>query len=425
MADDPTRPSPAPPTLFTRDFLLFLIGLGAATLGIQIQATVVGYQLYEITRDPLSLGAIGLAEALPFVSLALLGGHVADAVDRRRVVVAAFAVMSVAAAVLLAITWRRQVLSAGLLQLGIYAVIVLGGVCRAFLQPSRTALSAQIVPRALYPRAIAWRSGVFQLCAIVGPAFGGLLYAWAGAGGAYVATIILLLAALLTMLGVRVPPRATPPSRAPLLKSVAEGVRFLLADRILLGAITLDLFAVLFGGAVALLPVFAEDILKVGPEGFGLLRAAPAAGALVASGLLAVLPPLRRAGRALLLAVAGFGLTMIGFALSRSFALSLLLLAASGGLDMVSILVRSTLLQLRVPEHMLGRVSSVNQIFIGSSNEIGAFESGLAARLLGTVRSVVLGGVITLAVVGVIAWRAPDLRRLGPLVPPEMDPSVP
>jgi hypothetical protein len=176
---------------------------------------------------------------------------------------------------------------------------------------------------------------------------------------------------------------------------------------------------------VALLPVFAEDILKVGPEGFGLLRAAPAVGALIASGLLAVLPPLRRAGRTLLLAVAGFGLTMIGFALSRSFALSLLLLAASGALDMVSILVRSTLLQLRVPEHMLGRVSSVNQIFVGSSNEIGAFESGLAARLLGTVRSVVLGGAVTLAVVGVIAWRAPDLRRLGPLVPPEPDPSSP
>jgi MFS family permease len=410
--------SPAP-QLFTRDFLLFLIGLGAATLGIQIQATVVGYQLYQITRDPLSLSAIGLAEAVPFVSLALLGGHVADVVDRRRVVVAAFAVMALAAVGLLALTWRRHLLAPGLFQLGVYGVIVLGGVCRAFLQPSRTALSAQIVPRVLFPKAIAWRTGVFQLCAIVGPALGGGLIALAGAGGAYVATVVLLLAALVTMLAMRVPPRTTPPTRAPLLKSVAEGVRFLLADRILLAAITLDLFAVLFGGAVALLPVFAEDILKVGPQGFGFLRAAPAVGALCASGLLAVLPPLRRAGPALLLSVAGFGLCMIAFALSRSVALSLLLLAASGGLDMVSILVRSTLLQLRVPEHMLGRVSSVNQIFIGSSNEIGAFESGLAARLLGTVRSVVLGGAVTLAVVGVITWRAPELRRLGPLVPPE------
>jgi MFS family permease len=414
-----------PPTLFTRDFLLFLVGLAAATLGIQIQTTVVGYQLYEITRDPLSLGALGLAEALPFVSLALLGGHVADVVDRRRVVVGAFAVMTLAAGLLLALTLPGGRFAPATLQLGIYAVIALGGVCRAFLQPSRTALSAQIVPRVLYPRAIAWRTGLFQLCAIVGPACGGLLYGWVGGTGAYLATIALMLVALGTMLAVRVPRRTAPTARTPLLSSVGEGVRYLLADRLLLPAITLDLFAVLFGGAVALLPVFAEDILRVGPEGFGLLRAAPAVGALAASGLLAYLPPLRRAGRALLLSVAGFGISMIGFALSRSFPLSLLLLAASGALDMVSILVRSTLLQLRVPEHMLGRVSSVNQIFIGSSNEIGAFESGLAARLLGTVRSVVLGGAVTLAVVGVIAWRAPDLRRLGPLVPPDADPAPP
>jgi MFS family permease len=426
LSDPPAPPAVTPPplpaTLLSRDFLLFLVGLAAATLGIQIQATVVGYQLYEITRDPLSLGAIGLAEALPFISLALVGGHVADAVDRRRIIVAAFGVMSIAGLALLLLSWRHASTPgapASALKLGIYLVIVLGGVCRAFLQPARTALSAQIVPRVLYPRAIAWRTGVFQLSAIVGPALGGLVYGWVGGPGAYLCTIVLLLVALFTMLAVRVPARATPPSRAPLLTSVREGLQFLLSDRILLPAITLDMFAVLFGGAVALLPIFATEILQVGPRGFGLLRAAPAVGALLASGLLAFRPPLRRAGRALLVSVAGFGLCMIGFALSRSFLLSLLLLAASGALDMVSILVRSTLLQLRVPEHMLGRVSSVNQIFIGSSNEIGAFESGLAARLLGTVRSVVLGGVVTLAVVGVISWRAPALRRLGPLVPPE------
>ena len=421
VPDSPAPPAPLP-RLLNRDFLLFLIALAAATLGIQIQATVVGYQLYEITRDPLSLGAIGLAEALPFISLALVGGHVADVVDRRRIIVAAFSIMTVAGGVLVVLTWRQSSspgFAASVVQLGIYGVIVLGGVCRAFLQPARTALSAQLVPRILFPRAIAWRTGVFQLSAIVGPALGGLLYGWVGGPGAYLCTIGLLLVALFTMLAVRVPPRATPPSRAPLWTSVREGLRFLLADKILLPAITLDMFAVLFGGAVALLPIFATDILQVGPSGFGLLRAAPAVGALVASGLLAFGPPLRRAGPALLVSVAGFGVSMIAFALSRSFVLSLLLLAASGALDMVSILVRSTLLQLRVPEHMLGRVSSVNQIFIGSSNEIGAFESGVAARLLGTVRSVVLGGAVTLAVVGVIAWRAPGLRRLGPLLPPE------
>jgi hypothetical protein len=198
---------------------------------------------------------------------------------------------------------------------------------------------------------------------------------------------------------------------------VRAGLRFLRGDPVLLPAITLDLFAVLFGGAVALLPIFAEEILKVGPRGYGLLRAAPAAGAVIASAALALLPPSQRAGRFMLVCVAGFGVAIIGFALSRSFVLSLALLAVSGALDMGSVLVRSTLLQLRVPDEMLGRVSAINQIFIGSSNEIGAFESGVAARLLGTVPSVLFGGAATLAVVGVVSWRAPALRRLGPLVP--------
>jgi hypothetical protein len=214
-------------------------------------------------------------------------------------------------------------------------------------------------------------------------------------------------------------PRA--PARS-LLHSLREGISFLRGDRVLLPAIVLDLFAVLFGGAVALLPVFASDVLHVGPRGFGLMRAAPAAGALLASGFLVLRPPLRRAGRAMLVSVAGFGVAVIVFALSRSFPLSLVMLAASGALDMVSVLVRSTLLQLRVPEHMLGRVASINQIFIGSSNEIGAFESGLAARLLGTVPSVVFGGAVTLVVVSVAAWRSPELRRLGPLVPEQQPP---
>jgi MFS family permease len=404
--------SALPPRLFTRDFLLFLIGLGAATLGIQIQATVVGYQLYEITRDPLSLGAIGLAEALPFVSLALLGGHVADAVDRRRVVVAAFAVMSLAAAALLAITWRRHLLSTGLLQLGIYGVIVLGGVCRAFLQPSRTALSAQIVPRALFPKAIAWRTGVFQLCAIVGPAFGGLLYGWVGASGAYVATVALLLAALVTMLGVRVPPRVTPPSRAPLLNSVGEGVRFLMADRILLGAITLDLFAVLFGGAVALLPVFAEDILKVGPEGFGLLRAAPAVGALAMTLLLARRSITRRVGMRMLQAVIIFGLGTLVFALSRNMALSLSALVVMGAADTVSVVIRHSLVQLRTPDAMRGRVGAVNFLFINTSNQLGEFESGMTAALFGTVPAAVLGGLGTIGVALLWMRLFPELRRV-------------
>jgi MFS family permease len=417
-ADNPPASAavPVPPMLWTRDFTLFIVGLAAATLAVQIQAAVVGYQLYTLTRDPLSLGTIGLTEALPFIALALVSGHVADVVDRRKIVLGAFAFMALAAAVLLTLTRLQQRLPAGTLKLGIYLVIGCGGVCRSFLLPARLALSAQLVPRALYPKAIAWRTGVFQLCAVTGPAVGGLIYGVTGAGGAYVASLSLFLAATTTMLALRPPPRAARTAPTSILSSVRAGFRFLRSEPVLLPAITLDLFAVLFGGAVALLPVFAEEILHVGPRGFGLLRAAPAAGALVASAILALRPPLRRAGRALLLAVAGFGGCMIAFGLSRWFALSLALLVVSGALDMVSILVRTTLLQTRVPDQMLGRVASINQIFIGSSNEIGAFESGLAARLLGTVPSVVFGGTVTLGVVAALAWRSPPLRRLGSLV---------
>jgi MFS family permease len=403
------------PSLFSRDFVLFLVALGSATLGIQIQGTVVGYEMYQLTRDPLSLGTIGLAEALPFILLSLLGGHVADRRDRRNIVLAAFAAMVAAALGLWALAGRAQ-LAPTLHQLGMYALIVVGGVCRAFMAPARTALSAQLVPRIQFARAVTWRTGIFQLTSIVGPSLGGVLIAWVGAHNAYLATVALLLVALLAMAAVRPPARAAaPPAVTGVFGSVAEGVRFLARDRVLTGAITLDLFAVLFGGATALLPVFAAEILHVGPTGFGVLRAANGVGALLASAYLAVRPPMAHAGRTLLVAVAGFGVAMIGFALSRWFALSLFLLAASGALDMVSVLVRSTLLQLRVPDHLLGRVSSVNQIFIGSSNEIGAFESGVAARLLGTVPSVVFGGSVTLAVVSLVAWRAPELRRLSKL----------
>jgi MFS family permease len=413
---------PPAPVLFNRDFTLFLVSLCAATLAMQIQATTVGYQLFELTRDPLSLGLVGLAEAVPFISLALVGGHVADRRDRRRIVVLGFTVMSLGAGALLWLSQRARLggpaLTPAVMGAAIYTVIVVGGVCRAFLQPARIALSAQIVPRSLYPRAIAWRTGVFQLAAIAGPAAGGLLYGWVGARGAYLAALALFLVAGAAMIAVRSPPRLAVTATGPtsFTGSIREGLRYVVGDNLLLPAITLDLFAVLFGGAVALLPVFAEEILNVGPRGFGLLRAAPAAGAVIASAVLAFRPPLRKAGRAMLVSVAAFGLCMIGFALSRSFPLSLLLLALGGAMDMVSVLVRSTLLQLRVPANMLGRVSSINQIFIGSSNEIGAFESGLAARLVGTVPSVVLGGMVTLGVVGVITWKAPALRRLGPLL---------
>jgi hypothetical protein len=325
--------------------------------------------------------------------------------------------MSLAALGLVLLARAEGQLGARVVKLAIYGLVAMGGVCRSFLQPVRLALAATLAPRELQAKAVAWRTGLFQISSVAGPAVGGLVCAGVGIAGAYALGAGLLLATVLLMASVRAPvPGARPPARS-ILASLHEGLSFLRRDSVLLAAILLDLFAVLFGGAVALLPVFATDILQVGPRGFGLLRAAPAAGAVVAAAVLALRPPLQKAGRALLLSVAGFGLAIIVFALSQSFLLSLLALAVSGGLDMVSVLVRSTLLQLRVPEHMLGRVASINQIFIGSSNEIGAFESGVAARLLGTVPAVLLGGGVTLAVVAVAAWRAPSLRRLGPLMP--------
>jgi MFS family permease len=294
----------------------------------------------------------------------------------------------------------------------IYLVIFMSGIARSFLQPARTALSAELVPRPLYPNAVTWRSSTWQLAAVVGPAVGGLIYGFGDVTAAYAVDVCLMLAASLAIARIdHLPPNRTA-SRETVAESLASGIRFVRGQPVVLGALALDLFSVLFGGATALLPVFADEILHVGPEGLGLLRAAPAAGAVVMSLALAHRPPLKRAGRTLLVNVALFGVSMIVFGLSRSFALSLGALVASGMVDTVSVVVRSTLLQVLTPEHLLGRVSSVNAIFIGSSNEIGAFESGVAARLLGTMPSVVLGGMATLLVVAVTAMRVPELRRL-------------
>jgi MFS family permease len=379
-------------------------------LGAQIQGVVVAWQMYAATHDPLALGMVGLAEAAPFIGLALYAGHVADRLDRRRVALVAVLVLLVCT-VALALVSFSDLGSRGI-RWGIYAVIVVCGAARSFLLPARNALGADVVPRPLFARAVAWRTGVWQVAAVTGPALGGLLYAWVGPTASYAVAATLMALALLAVARIRVPAREGARAGGALWASVREGLAFLSHRPLFLGAMTLDLLAVLFGGAVAILPIFAEQILHAGPEGLGALRAAPALGAVLTAGALAVRPPPRHAGRTFLTAVAVFGATMILFALSRWFWVSAALLAAGGAADMLSIYFRSTLLQVRVPQSMLGRVSAVNQIFIGSSNEIGAFESGLAARLLGTVPSVVLGGLVTVGATGLIAWCVPDLRRL-------------
>jgi MFS family permease len=409
--------SPPPDIWGVAGFRAFMLSLILVTLANQIQGTVVAYQIYELTHDPLSLGAVGLAEALPFIALALLGGHIADARDRRRISLCVLVVMMAMSLCLYGFTLERGMLGVVRHKLAIYSVIIVLGVCRSFLQPARAALNSEILPQSMFAKAIAIRTSLFQLAMVSGPAGGGLLYAAFGPGRAYLFSAALLVVSWSAMY--RVPRVRRQPMAAKsglsVARSIGQGFGYLASDRLLLAALLLDLFGVLFGGATALLPVYANEILAVGSRGFGILRAAPAVGALAASVVLASRPPLRRAGPTVLIATTVFGLATIAFGVSKSFWLSIALLALSGIADMVSIVVRSTLLQLRVPGHLLGRVASINQIFIGSSNEIGAFESGVAARLLGVVPSVVFGGAMTLFVTGVTGWRSPELRKLGRL----------
>ncbi len=397
-------------------FRLFTFGLLALTFAAQVQGVVVAWQIYAITHDPLSLGLIGLAEALPFIAVALPAGHVADQTDRRLLTIVATAVLLACSAALLSVSLHPPAPLAHVRAM--YGIIVVSGVARSFLQPARQAFGAELVPRELYPNAVTWRSLTWQVASVGGPAAGGVLYGFAGPSSAYALDTALMAVALLAFVRVRHRSPAREPVGGSITESVLTGLRFVRHQPVILGAMTLDLFSVLFGGATALLPVFAEEILHVGPEGLGVLRAAPAAGAVLTSLFLAHRPPFRRAGRALIAVVALFGLTMIGFGMSASYPLSVALLFASGAVDMVSVVIRSTLLQVLTPDHLLGRVSAVNQIFIGSSNEIGAFESGVAAKLLGAAPSVVVGGALTLVVVAVTAARIPELRRLGAIRAP-------
>jgi MFS family permease len=394
------------------DFRWFIASLACITLGLQMQGVVVGWQVYERTGDALALGLVGLSEALPFLALALFGGHAADRLNRRWLCVVAALALVLCSGLLAAFSWRFQSGPWAVAVWPIYGIIFLTGIARAFYRPANVALGTDLLPKALYANGSTWRVSTFHAGMVVGPAVGGLVYAWKGPVASHAVVMGLLALGVAGLLTIRYHPRPVAPRVGSVLASLGEGLRFVFSQRVLLGAISLDLFAVLFGGAVAVLPVFAKEVLQVGPQGLGALRAAPAVGSVLMGLVLAHQPPLRRAGRTLLLCVAGFGLCMIAFALSRNFLLSLLLLAASGAVDNVSVVLRATLLQVVTPEHMLGRVSSVNQVFIGSSNEIGAFESGLAARLLGLVPSVVFGGCMTLLVVVATAWKVPELRRM-------------
>lgn len=387
------------------------------TLGTMIQGTVVGWQVYELTHDPLALGLIGLAEAVPFIATALFAGHFVDRHNRRMIAIGALAVVCATAIALLVLP-SLLADSPRTLVRAIFGVIVVSGVARSFLQPARQALGAELVPRELFPNSVTWRSGAWQLAAVAGPALGGLLYAAGGLRLAYATDAALTVGAVGALLLIRDAPPPPARSTESITSSLVAGIRFVFSERIVLGALSLDLFSVLFGGAVALLPIYAADILHAGPTGLGVLRSAPAAGAVITSVLLAYSRPFQRSGRTLLRAVTVYGIMTIIFGLSTSFPLAVFALAAGGAADMVSVFIRSTLLTTRTPPEMLGRVMAVNGIFVGSSNEIGAFESGVTANWFGTVPSVVLGGALTLGVVVTTAWWNPRLRGLRSLLSP-------
>jgi MFS family permease len=391
-------------------FRWFVVSLLAMVMAAQVQLVVVGWEIYQLTQDPLSLGLLGLSEVLPYLAVALYAGHVVDRRDRRAVSLAALAVLLLAAFVLFLMALDEPVPTR---VWPFYLVFGACGLARSFLQVSRSALVAEVVPRDLYPNAATWRSSTWQAGTVAGPALGGVLFATFGARWTLGINLAFGVVALGAMLLIRHQPTPLAGGAVPVLRNLVEGLRFVRRQRVILGALTLDLLAVFFGGVVALLPIFASDVLKVGADGFGTLQAAPGAGAVLMAIYLAHRRPFRRAGPVLLASVTVFGLAILGFALSRSFLLSVLLLAVSGAADNVSAVIRSTLIQVKVPPEMLGRVSSVNAIFIGSSNELGYFESGVAARLLGAVPSALFGGLMTLLTVAVIAWRMPEVRRLG------------
>jgi len=389
------------------EYRAFLGAMAAVFAATQIQTAVLGWQVYELTGDPLSLGLVGLSEAVPFLTLTLVGGWLADRFDRRLIALVSLAVIAASGAWLLATS-----LGPGHSPLPLYGAQALAGLGRAFFRPASASLGTELVPREEYQNAATWRSSIFHTTMIAGPAAGGALIALGGPRLAYAVEMGLLGVGLAALLAVSARPRAPAAYRHPFTE-IAEGVRFVFREPLLLGPLSLDLFAVLFGGATALLPIFAKDVLHVGEVGFGWLRAAPAIGSVATSLALTRVPHFQRAGRAMLTCVALFGVTWIAFALSRNYWLSAALLVAGGALDAVSVVLRSTLVQTFTPQEMMGRVSAVNSLFIGSSNELGAFESGLAARILGTVPSVVLGGTMTLVTVALVAWRAPRLRNLG------------
>ncbi|WP_034892908.1 MFS transporter [Gillisia sp. Hel_I_29] len=397
-----------------KEFNIFLAVRFAMVFAWSMQFVVIEWEVYSITKNPLSLGIIGLMEVIPAVSLALFAGHIVDQKEKKGLLVKCILGFSVVSFGLFLLTWPQMVqdISTKVILYSIYFLVFLGGIVRAFLGPTIFSLFSLIIPKKIYPNAATWSSSVWQMGAVLGPALAGFTINWMGVHWSMCLIFGFSLMALIFLSQIPRKPILNPKIGEPVLQSLKEGIKFVFSTKIILGAISLDMIAVLFGGAVALLPIYAQDILKVGPEGFGILRAAPAVGALITMFTSAYFPLNKNAGMKLLAAIFGFGLCIIVFGLSTWFWLSVIALFLSGVTDGISMIIRQTILQLKTPDHMRGRVASVNSMFVGSSNELGAFESGLTAKWMGTVTAVVFGGTMTLFTVVTTGIALPSFRKL-------------
>jgi MFS family permease len=398
--------------IHVKNFRFYLLYRNFMTMATLMQSVIVGWQIYDISHNVLWLGFIGLVEVIPQVSISLFAGHYIDLHNRKKIVNYTTLLLILGSLILLIYSANATYFSEKFGILPVFITIFLTGLARGIIGPAQVALLGQLVPRNLYANAATWNSANWQVAAVLGPAIGGMVYGFAGIVPAYSIVLALSILSFFMIMLIKSGKHEVIESSEGVFSRIRSGISFVFKTPELLGAFTLDMFAVLFGGAVAMLPVFASDILFIGPQGLGLLRACPAIGATFMAFILMFRPPVRNTGKVLFISVLGFGLCMIGFALSTSFILSGLLLILSGACDNVSVVIRGTILQLFTPDDMRGRVASVNSIFIGSSNELGAFESGVAAKIMGLVPSVVFGGIMTLAVVFTTIKVNKPLRKL-------------
>lgn len=396
-----------------RDFRSYLGMRFFFTFAYQMQAVIISFHIYHLTQNPLSLGLIGLCEAIPAISISLYGGYVADKSEKRGLLLKIFFGVFLCSLIMLVSTTRQMhtYIPTSYIVPIMYLMVFGIGIARGFFSPTSFSIMAQIVPKKLYPNSSTWNSSSWQLASILGPAVGGLIYGFYGITVTYCVILTFISISLICIFFLKPHPPTYIPKES-IVKSLTQGVQFVFKNKMMLGAMSLDLFSVFFGGAVALLPVFANDILKVGSEGLGFMRAAASLGAVLSMLVMTRFSPMNRPWRNLLIAVTGFGTSIICYGLSKNFYLTLVLLFAEGAFDSVSVIIRSTIMQLLTPDEMRGRVSAVNSMFIGSSNEIGAFESGLTAKLMRTVPAVVFGGSMTIIVAGITYFKTKNLTKL-------------